>query len=217
MLRHRVLPADTSRMKVRALLVVVFVLGVAAPGTGVAAPPSDEVHVSAYDNGFYDLFDPSLVRLARGGTVTFDFDGPSSHTATDGSGMDLYDSGVVPGGGPSFSYVFVAAGSYPVLCTLHPEMSANVFVPVGVWPPRGSPKDRFRVRWAAAVATPGSVYDVQSRRPDGAWRWWLRAVTSKTAIFRPDAGDGTYRFRARMREPGAGTSGWSPTDTIRVR
>ena len=41
------------------------------------------------------LFDPATVPLPRGGTVVFDFEGPSHHTATDGSGLELYDSGSV--------------------------------------------------------------------------------------------------------------------------
>ncbi len=103
--------ADTSPVRTTVIAVgMTLVLGGVAPSTSLAGQPASDVHVSAYDHGFYDAFDPSLVVLARGGTVTFDFDGPDHHTATDGTGMDLYDSGVVDGGGPSFSYTYRAAG-----------------------------------------------------------------------------------------------------------
>ena len=71
------------------------------------APPIEE-HVEARD----DYFLPSTVTVKRGGTVAWDFTGLSTHTATDTTGMGLFDSGLVHPGGPSFSYMYVAAGSY---------------------------------------------------------------------------------------------------------
>ncbi|MGZ8566404.1 MAG: cupredoxin domain-containing protein [Actinomycetota bacterium] len=194
-----------------------LVLGAAAPSTSFAGQPSSDEHVSAYNHGFYDAFDPTTVVLARGGTVTFHFDGPDHHTATDGTGMDLYDSGVVDEGGPSFSYTYQAAGGYRFVCTLHSEMSGQVRVPLTVWPPKGPRRERFTVRWAAAVAESGFVYDVQIRRPGEGWRRWVWATGTRSTTFLQDGGRGRYRFRARMRQLGTGgSSGWSNPDRIEV-
>ena len=103
-----------------------------------SGPAAADVHV---DVGEY-FFAPSTAEVARGGTVVFDFVGGVTHTATDASGLDLYDSGNVAGGGPSFSYTFVAAGEYRFVCSPHPFMGGRVRVPVRVAPARG---DRPRI------------------------------------------------------------------------
>ena len=195
---------------------LVLVLGATAQSSSLATPPLAEVHVSAYDQGAFDLFSPSRITVRRGGTVTFDFDGPSSHTATDGTGMDLFDSGVVHAGGPSLSYIYRAAGAYAFVCTLHPEMSGQVRVPITAAPPQGGRARRFTVRWAAGVAEGGSVYDVQLRRPEGPWLRWVWGTTTPWTRFVSDAGRGSYRFRARMREPRGSSSAWSDPDVITV-
>jgi len=58
--------------------------------------------------------------------VVFDYVGAQYHTATDSSGLDLYDSGTVSGGGPSTWFTFNAAGGYHFTCTLHPWMGGRV-------------------------------------------------------------------------------------------
>jgi plastocyanin len=173
-----------------------------------------DVHV---DVGEY-FFAPGTAEVARGGTVVFDFVGGVTHTATDASGLDLYDSGNVPGGGPSFSYTFVAAGEYRFVCSPHPFMGGRVRVPVRAAPARGGRRDSFTVVWAAAAAVGNHVHDVQIRRPGERWSMWRRGRVHRSAPFVPDAGRGRYRFRARVRDVGLGESSrWSPATTIRVR
>src|SRR5205823_8688419 len=56
-------------------------------------------------------FTPQSVKLKQGWTMKWAFRGPASHTATDSSGMGLFDSGsksIVS----YFSFAFVAAGRY---------------------------------------------------------------------------------------------------------
>ena len=140
-----------------------------------------------------------------------------SHTATDSSGMALFDSGIVEPGGPSFSYRFLAAGRYPYTCTVHPvEMNGYVEVPVRVWP---RDADGSAVRSASggrsAPRPRGSCYDVQIEPPGGTWTSWMEAVTASSATFEPDR-EGRFRFRARLRGPEGAATGWSRRVTLTV-
>ena len=97
---------------------VTLCLGVlAGPGAHVGAappPPPALVHVRDANT---EYFLPSIVSVRQGGSVEWDFQG--LHTATDDTGMGLYDSGEIKDA--TFSYRFVAAGTYAVICTLHDD------------------------------------------------------------------------------------------------
>ena len=131
-------------MSVGIVIAGLLVYGFAAPvgalpqasATRSSLPPAEE-HVAAFD----DFFLPSLVEIRRGGTVIWDFTGTRSHTATDATGMHLFDSGLVSPGGPSFSYTFPAAGSYAFACTIHVGMGGHIGVPMLVDPAVGSTSD----------------------------------------------------------------------------
>lgn len=174
----------------------------------------DDIHVDVLDF----RFDESQLSVGRGDTVTFDFVGPSHHTATDGTGMDLYDSGSVAAGGPSTSFTFEAAGIYRFVCTPHVSegMVGRITVPMRVAPARAGVHHTFTATWAAVTAPSGFVYDVQIKRPNQGWSWWRKATTHRQASLTPNAGKGTYRFRARMRGLGSGEALWSAVSTIRV-
>jgi hypothetical protein len=80
--------------------------------------------------------------------------------------------------------------------------------------PAGSP---VTVRWAAARAPTGLVFDVQRRRP-GTQRFvdWRTGVTAAAARFWPSV-RGPWMIRARVRQQaGDGSSDWSPARAIRV-
>jgi len=201
------------RRLVPALLLVSLVL-TGAPA-GVAG--GTEVVVDATDQGPYDLFLPSLIDVPRGGTVRFEFDdGARSHTASDGTGLNLYDSGVVSPGGPDEVVTFVAAGNYAVICTLHAGMGATVFVPVSVTPTSGASGTRLTIRWASVVASGGLVYDVQLRKPGADWKLWRDGTPAKSGTI--DAKRvGTWRFRARLVRSATGArSAWSRTATAQI-
>lgn len=182
----------------------------AAPG----ATARHATHVDVLDF----RFDESQLSIGRGDTVIFDFIGPSHHTATDGTGMDLFDSGSVAAGGPSTSFTFVAAGSYRFVCTPHVSegMVGRVSVPMRVAPAHSGLHHNFTARWATVAAPSGYVYDVQIKRPGKGWSSWRGATTHPEGRFTPDAGKGTYRFRARMRGLGSGEALWSAASTIHV-
>jgi len=175
--------------------------------------PPEGIHIEVGD----DWFDPTTVTIARGGTAIFDYVGEDHHTATDGSGLELYDSGVVDGGGPSTWFTFTSAGVYRLSCTLHPWMGGRVEVPVRAAPTSVRERTRFTVTWASGAPAAGLVYDVQVRRPGGDWKTWREGVSGTSKTFRPDRGTGVYRFRARLRSPTSGEASlWSLDAEIKV-
>lgn len=175
-----------------------------------AAVPA-HLQVSSGDN----WFNPEVGVVARGGTVTWAFVGKTHHTATDTSGMDLYDSGSMLTG--TFSNTFPAAGVYSFYCILHPQMSGRVHVPMRARPNSGVRSTIFALTWASAAAPEGYVYDVQLKRPGGTWSLWQDGVTVPDGQFKPDSGRGVYRFQARLHQIGSdATSIWSDTAPISV-
>jgi plastocyanin len=162
-------------------------------------------------------FSPKAVTIPRGTGVAWTFNGPSDHTATDNTGMGLFDSGL-KGVGTSFTYYYIAAGSYRYICTVHPTMIGTVKVPMLVTPSSGTQSTVFTVTWAANHAPTGYVFDIQIRRPNSSsWVTWLSDQTLNSSTFTPDGGPGQYAFRARYRNTTNGfSSGWSGKQTITV-
>ena len=199
----------------RRRLSVGLVLGLLVSSVGGLAEgaPAAEVHVNAFD----DYFLPSLVTVRRGGTVVWDFTGLRTHSATDESGLDLYDSGLVAPGGSSFSFTFPSAGTYRFVCTLHEGMDGRISVPMRAAPKEASINKTFTVRWSKTDALPGFVFDVRIRVKTGGWQLWQDGVTIANTVFHPEV-VGKVRFAARLRSLSSGaTSEWSEPVPIRVR
>ena len=216
---RRIVVLSISAVVVGALVVQMQVPGLAvAPGSAGSIEPgwmrrtTGGTHVAVHDQ----YFSPTTVPVPRGGTVVFDFVGEGHHTATDDSGLDLYDSGLVDGGGPSLSVDFPAAGAYRFTCAPHPSMGGRVEVPVRVSPRKGDLGERFTVTWASIPPPEGLVQDVQIRRPGGTWKIWRDGVAGTSRVFRADAGAGVYRFRARLRDGARNAAFWSPEATASV-
>jgi plastocyanin len=198
------------------VVTITFVMGGVwspAPATAGVTPPPDGTHVDVNDSAFA----PSELSIARGGTLIFDFVGASlHHTATDGTGMNLYDSGSVGPGEPSTWFTFDAAGTYQFTCTPHPWMGGRVSVPISVTPRHAGPHRTFEATWATQTAPAGFVYDVHFTRRGEAWTPWQVGVAAPGSSFTPPSGRGIYRFRARMRGVAGGRSSWSEASFIRV-
>jgi len=129
------------------------------------------------------------------------------HSVTDNSGLGLFDSGPLAPGS-TFSYTYVGAGTYKVLDSTTGH-TGKVQVQMTAAPASGGTSTSFTITWASAV-TPGAVYDVQVKRPGSSvYAAFRTGVTTLSASFTPDAGAGTYVFRAKTRAPGGGQSGWS--------
>lgn len=194
-----------------ALLLVWPTSGSSASALAPLGRSRSPVQVSAGDN----WFSPNVIDIARGGSVSWNFVGKTHHTATDTTGMDLYDSGSLLTG--SFSYTFPAAGTYGFYCILHPEMGGRIHVPMRAKPSTGPRSTVFALTWASESAPAGFVYDVQVKRPGGTYELWQDGVAGSAGSFTPDAGKGTYRFQARLHEVSSGgTSLWSNTLPVSV-
>jgi plastocyanin len=174
-------------------------------------PPPVKVGVRAANFAF----SPQGIRVARGGAVEWTFQG-DDHTVTDASGMGLFDSGPQPAGSTYRRY-FIGAGIYKYRCSIHPSMLGKVRVLPQADPPSGGVATEFTVTWSAEWAPAGSAFDVQIKRPGGQWSDWLTSQTVNSGTFVPDAGAGTYSFRARYRNTGNGaTSLYSPPVSVVV-
>jgi hypothetical protein len=162
-------------------------------------------------------FDPASPSITRGARVTWRFDGPSSHTATDATGMTLYNSGS-RAAGTTFAFTFTSAGRYPYRCTIHSGMTGTISVPITASPSSGTTATTFTLTWSSAPPPAAFVYDVQVRRPgSNAFVAWKTGVTAASSTFAPDAGPGTYRFRSRVRRVSNGkASTWAVAAVITV-
>jgi hypothetical protein len=161
-------------------------------------------------------FAPTPVRIARGATVVWDNVGSVPRGAADATGMALWSTGLLPVGWPGWT-TLTAAGTYRYGDPADAGHTASVVVRVGAAPHRGHRHTAFRITWASGDATAGFAYEVQVHRPGGHWRSWKHAVTRASGRFRPDAGRGTYRFRARLVKVGVDHAGWSPASSVSVR
>lgn len=192
---------------------ILSLVGVASFVTPASASsfPTSSVTVTVKDFSFM----PVSVKVGQGNHVEWKFMGPSNHTATDTSGMGLFNSGShAPGS--SYSFLFIAAGRYPYHCSIHSSMTGTVSVPIKV-PGSGGVGMPFLVTWSSAKAPPGKVFDVQVKKP-GATKFtaFRTGVTGRSARFTPSKA-GTYRFRARVTRPGNHTaSGYSPARSVAV-
>lgn len=169
-------------------------------------------YVSVADSGFA----PATVAGASQGTIVqWDFFGPAAHTATDGSGMGLYDSGPMQ---PVslLRYRFFCAGSFPVKST-GDAFTGRVTVPVAG--PSSAPLDQvFQLTWADTTAPSGFAYDVQVEAPGAtSFSPLFTGVTSNAgAVWETVAG--TWRFRAQLRRVTGSdvTANWSPIKTVAI-
>ena len=121
--------------------------------------------------------------------------------------------------GTTFSFAFVAAGTYTYHCTEHTFMKARIKVVPSASPPNGGAGTAFAITWAKRSVPDGYGVDVQVMTPSGSWTDWKADQTgSQTgAKYMAKAGPGTYRFRARLQNSDTGgASGWSPAASIKV-
>jgi Tol biopolymer transport system component len=163
-------------------------------------------------------FDPSTLKPKQGQSILFDFVGPDPHTATDNTGMGMFDSGNKPTDS-YFAFQFIGAGSYAIICTIHPtQMSGTVKVPISVAPVSGNLTTVFTITWSSAPPPPNYRFDVQIRRPgETVFSDWKTNQKVAATGFTADAGTGTYSFQARLRNTVNGNaSGYSAPKSITV-
>ena len=94
----------------------------AAPPTAAPTPPpvaSGELELRDF------AFVPSAIRVAPGTTITWINTGAAPHTVTDRAGA--FNSGIL-NRGARWSRTFSAAGTYQLICAIHPDMHATLVV-----------------------------------------------------------------------------------------
>jgi plastocyanin len=152
-----------------------------------------ELTVTASDAGFAG----ETILVRQGTTVDWSFVGSEDHTATQTS-FGLFDSGP-RSAGESFAHTFTSAGSYRYECTLHGHQG-KIAVPLLVLPDASAESTSLQVIWSAAPPPEGWVFEVGLKRPGAsAFTVWKTSETEIQGVFEPDAGPGTYEFRARFR------------------
>ncbi len=186
---------------------------VTAPAPPTQPPPAD-VHVTTGDN----VFSPATPIVPAGTRVVWDFVGPSAHNVADSSSLGLFastDAGV----GASFAYRYVSAGTYAFRCTDHRKMTGSVTVPMSASATSGTTSSQITLAWSRLMTVPTAyVVDVQILRPGvRKWTTWRSSITVGSSVFTPDAGAGTYSFKARLRRPSNGSaSAWSSPLSIMI-
>jgi plastocyanin len=91
--------------------------GTSTSCTGTSAPCEVEIRDFA--------FEPTVLRVPVGATVTWVNRGPSAHTSTsDGAG---WDSGTIAPNA-NYSRAFATVGQFPYHCEPHPTMRATIVV-----------------------------------------------------------------------------------------
>lgn len=87
--------------------------------------PANEVTIQDFS------YASSSIIVGVNSIVKWTNNGPADHTVTSGTSPNLdgkFNSGTLQPGG-TVCYQFLAAGTYPYFCTLHPEMTGSVQVP----------------------------------------------------------------------------------------
>ncbi len=118
------------------------IVRVSPAGGGTPPPPAPPTVPPAVGSGELELRDfafvPSSLRITPGTTVTWVNTGAAPHTVTDRAGT--FDSGLLPRGA-RYSRRFPEAGTFRLLCTIHPEMHATLTVaaPGAAAPPPATP------------------------------------------------------------------------------
>ena len=168
-------------------------------------------------------FSPASVTIRAGDHVNWSNNSGVTHTSTaDGidtccpTGSALWKSPNLSGSGGSFDQVFLAAGTYTYHCSIHNSMKGTVTVKGSAKPKTGGATTSFKITWATGVPS-GYTFNVQISRPTGGgFTPFLTGTTMLSTMFTPDAGTGTYQFRARLQNGTGGASGYSKPKSITV-
>lgn len=91
----------------------------AAPGSGATTPPTKRVQVKDY------AFAPTRLVIARNTRVVFAFSG-EAHNVVTTSGPVKFRSPTKTSG--TYVRVFAKAGTYKLVCTIHPNMRQTIIV-----------------------------------------------------------------------------------------
>jgi len=97
-----------------------------------------------------NCFEPTVVRVAQGDTVTWTNSDPDPHTVT--GAADTWGSGDKINAGASASYQFDESGVFPYFCYFHPSMVGAIVVGDGSAASGGAANDSVK---AVSAELPG--------------------------------------------------------------
>ena len=180
-------------------------------------PPPPPAVVNVFGGGPMPQYSPNHPRIQQHQEVEWNFIG-STMSATDSTGMGLFNSGPKSGSSadPTYSFAFEAAGSYPFSSTTTPSVKGTISVSMRRSPASGHLSTTFAIGVTCAVRK-GFASDVEIRPPGGNWAWWRYGVTTTSVGFKATR-TGTYQFRSRLRRASNNTfSGFSPLVLVVVR
>ena len=114
--------------------------GATAPPPAPTVPPTARPPTPPGVARIVDFsFSPSSIRISAGSAVTWVNEGVAPHTVTSRTGE--FDSRILVSGA-RYTRVFATPGTFPFLCSLHPDMTGTVFVSASdgqVPPPSAAP------------------------------------------------------------------------------
>lgn len=160
-----------------------------------------------------NFFDPAVVKIPVGDSVTWHNGSGQMHTTT----ADLFGRwSVTLNNNAQVALAFDHAGTWAYHCEIHEGMRGKVKTRPSITPAAGNTSTVFEVRVAWLNADAGFIHDIQRRKLGKTFR----TVTSTTGQTIPwtFSNPGTYQFRARYRKTsgnGAAT-GWSQPVTVVV-
>jgi len=102
--------------------IALIILGLTALGLGgplAAAPDADRIVIDQF------IFQPTTLTIKAGSTVTWQNEDEEPHTVVSASG--LFRSAALDTH-EQFSFTFSKPGTYPFVCSIHPQMIGTIVV-----------------------------------------------------------------------------------------
>jgi plastocyanin len=188
------------------VVTLVAVLTAAAPVAAV-----ENVTIDSIAGGFM----PRTVTTSLGEVVTWSNDDGVSHTTSGRRPLAQWSRALPPGSDRDVA--FRHTGGFPYLCTIHPEVTGKVRVPMIANRESVGVDEQIVLRVATNDAPGGFRYQIQRRRVGGAWKLW-RTIGGETTQWRPRTGAaGEWQLRARtVRISSGARSGYGPALHIYV-
>lgn len=164
-------------------------------------------------------FEPKVVTIPVGSSVTWRNDGDLPHTSTSLKRYPTaWDRSL--SSDESWTKRFAYAGTYPYFCDLHSNgtdgMAGKLRLPVRVTPASGGTGTGFTITLASEAPPSGWSFEVQRKIGNGEWTT-IRNSVARTSVGYRSSTRGTHRFRVRLERANPPLShAFSPVDVITI-
>ena len=115
-------------MKLRILLIVIFMIGAFVPVPDEHSAPAN-THIAIMDY----VFDPTEQTITAGDSITWQNDGQELHNVVDIGGA--WESQALSNG-QTYSFTFTTPGTYTYVCSIHSGMLGTIVVVEPMPPPQ---------------------------------------------------------------------------------